>query len=164
MKRIALMMACTTVSAVATAGLLGPSNFDECILANMKGVGSDMAARAVAASCAKQFPAKKATEKTAPDDTDAPADVVGNLTGRLGPTGIGHGLSGSLYNGNRDWTITQTTVAVTAKSDKSAREYNINVTITPLTEISDLFVEADITALKQGHEWRVVRARGYKTK
>ena len=51
---------------LAVAGLFGPSTWDECILANMKGVGSDMAARAVAEACARQFPPKKPAEKSAP--------------------------------------------------------------------------------------------------
>jgi len=60
MKRLAL------VSSLAIAGLLGPTTFDECILANMRGVGSDVAARAVAASCAKQFLQPKPAERSAP--------------------------------------------------------------------------------------------------
>ncbi len=66
MKRLALAMCCAAVSATASAGLFGPSTWDECILANMKGVGSDMAARAVAEACTRQFPPKKPAEKSAP--------------------------------------------------------------------------------------------------
>ncbi len=49
---------------IAFAGLFGPSNFDECVLENMKGVGSDMAARAVVAACSRKFPS--AAPKPAP--------------------------------------------------------------------------------------------------
>jgi hypothetical protein len=35
----------------------GPSNFDECILKNMKGVNSDLGARSIGAACLSQFPA-----------------------------------------------------------------------------------------------------------
>lgn len=35
----------------------GPSNFDECILKNMKGVDSDLVARSIGAACRSQFPA-----------------------------------------------------------------------------------------------------------
>jgi hypothetical protein len=79
MKRLALAMFCAAVSGTATAGLFGPSNFDECILANMKGVGSDMAARAVAASCAKQFPQANPAEKSA-------APTTGRRDDRRGPS------------------------------------------------------------------------------
>lgn len=40
---------------VWAAGLLGPSTYDECILENMKGVSSDMAARLVQQSCYSKF-------------------------------------------------------------------------------------------------------------
>ena len=42
-----------------------PSNYDECITDSMRGVGSDVAARAIIESCRNQFP-----------DTAAPAAVV----------------------------------------------------------------------------------------
>ncbi len=43
----------------AWAGLFGPSNAEECILEEMKGVKSDQAARAVMYACEKKFPSKK---------------------------------------------------------------------------------------------------------
>ena len=42
----------------------------------MKGVGSDMAARAIAAACAKQFPAKKPVESGRPAADAAPTTPV----------------------------------------------------------------------------------------
>ena len=41
---------------VASAGWFGPSTYDECILENMKGVGSDLAARVVMGICQRKFP------------------------------------------------------------------------------------------------------------
>ena len=51
-------LACALLSTapVARAGLLGPSNYDECITESMKGVTSDVAARAVIQSCRSRFP------------------------------------------------------------------------------------------------------------
>ena len=66
MKRIALAMCCAAVCGTASAGLFGPSNYEECVLENVKGVGSDIGARMVAAACAKQYPSKKPAEKAAP--------------------------------------------------------------------------------------------------
>jgi hypothetical protein len=75
MKRAVFAVAYLTLSGLASAGTFGPSTYDECILANMKGVGSDVAARAIAASCAKQFPPKTPQERSAPRTaaTNAPA-------------------------------------------------------------------------------------------
>jgi hypothetical protein len=70
MKRLTLLMCCVALTAPASAGLFGPSSFDECILANMKGVGSDMAARSIAAACFKQFPASKKVERADPKERE----------------------------------------------------------------------------------------------
>ena len=48
----------------ASAGIFGPSNFVECILDSMKGVTSDIAAKAIYTSCRNKF-----TENTAPERT-----------------------------------------------------------------------------------------------
>ncbi len=65
------------LASTADAGWFGPSNYDECILENMNGVGSDMAARAVGAACARQFPPKKIAEKPlAPAATVPPSPTT----------------------------------------------------------------------------------------
>jgi len=61
----------------ANAGLLGPSDFDECILDNMKGVNSDAAAKLIARSCAKKFP------KTKPGNFDEKFGDRGVLRGHV---------------------------------------------------------------------------------
>jgi hypothetical protein len=43
----------------ANAGIFGPSNFEECILDQMKGIKSDAAANAVTYACRAKFPAKE---------------------------------------------------------------------------------------------------------
>jgi len=40
------------------AGLFGPSNYEECVLENMKGIQSNTAAGAVMQACRKKFPQK----------------------------------------------------------------------------------------------------------
>jgi hypothetical protein len=42
----------------AVAGLFGPSNYEECVLENMKGIQSNTAAGAVMQACRKKFPQK----------------------------------------------------------------------------------------------------------
>lgn len=50
----------------------GPSNFDDCIIQNMKGVTSDTAAASIRYSCKQKFP-----EKTSPKSQE-PATRMGN--------------------------------------------------------------------------------------
>jgi len=56
----------------AMAGWFGPSNYDECILDGMKGVTSDLAARAVAGACARKFRSKSKTETTPTNKREIP--------------------------------------------------------------------------------------------
>lgn len=73
MKRIALVVA-VLMAAPASAGLFGPSNYDECILEHLKGVSSDVGARMVAEACRKKFPPKKPAEKAAHPDAPRVTD------------------------------------------------------------------------------------------
>ena len=58
MFKLAVALLLSALSGIASAGLFGPSNYEECILDSMKGVTSDMAARAVAQACRSKFPQK----------------------------------------------------------------------------------------------------------
>ncbi|MCM2341668.1 hypothetical protein [Rhodoferax sp.] len=65
MKKIIGMIA--VVPGIATAGLFGPSNFEECILDGMKNVKSDQAARMITVACRQKFPQKSAPPIQVPE-------------------------------------------------------------------------------------------------
>jgi hypothetical protein len=96
------------------AGLFGPKNYDECITESMKGVTSDLAARAIIKSCRERFPEKK---KQLPPSKSLSIDQLMNFTGRAGLS-FGNYYSGNLYNGNSDVTITEIKVYVTTKMNE----------------------------------------------
>lgn len=55
------------------SGLFGPSNYEECVLENMKGVVSDQAARQIAHACYEKFPKyEPRTEVVQPIKIDEP--------------------------------------------------------------------------------------------
>lgn len=101
MKKWAAILAVTTVCypAVALAGLFGPSNYDECILENMRGVGSDIAARVVARACRSQFPVNLPVEATL-----LPTHLVKTMQPQYQQDG--KALSVTIKNGNSDWIVT----------------------------------------------------------
>lgn len=147
---------------VAAAGWFGPSNYDECVLDSMKGVTSDVAASAITRSCREKFP------KKGPSDSEVPASVVNQLDGRAGMTSYGY-FRGTIYNGNKEWTITQMTIILAPKSKgKSAaeishpREYNVDVTAPPLTDVK-FSVSADNTSAGE-FDWTITKARGYRSR
>lgn len=57
-REFAFAIGLSFVPSLCFAGVFGPANYDECILKNMQGVTSDVAARLVAASCRSQFDKK----------------------------------------------------------------------------------------------------------
>lgn len=157
---LSLFLVLLVCPGVSFAGWFGPSNYDECVLESMKGVTSDLAARAIISSCRDKFPEKR------PSDTQVPSTVVSQLDGRAG---MSYGFfEGNIYNGNKDWTITQVTIALVAKAkDKSSgqprpREYNVDVTVPPLTNGKFIFsVESDGSSEL---DWSIAKARGYQSR
>lgn len=132
-------------------GLFGPSNYDECITDSMKGVSSDVAARAIIESCRNLFP--DSAGDAAPPGTPAPqpaaveADVATpaarpaasvepaplDTTGERSLTADELALVrarakvfGSTYrvmvdNGNTDLTLTEVTIAVWDEGDPAVK-------------------------------------------
>lgn len=128
-----------------------PVNHDQCMLAATNKAVGDLAER----SCREKFPEKGL------QDENLAAEALGKLDA---DGGSGYGIfSGSIYNGNSDYTVTQVTILLTpipAGSPLITREYNIDVTVQPLTK-SALSV-ALISDGSREFSWSLTKARGYK--
>ena len=62
-------------SPAASAGFFGPSNYEECILENMKGINNEVAAFSVRNACEKKFPtASRQPDKYRIDASRGPHD------------------------------------------------------------------------------------------
>ncbi len=143
--KIVTALALLFVSASAMAGLFGPATYDECILESMKGVQSDVAARAVAKACREKFPIQSQPESNWLDSwrtrdlsgaelkaLSASASFWGLTTDRSGgavpveyflnpersPTGAG--LELTFHNGTR-LHIVEVTVAIWGRTKGPAR-------------------------------------------
>ncbi len=148
-----------TFPAIVNAGWFSANNFDECILESMKGVTSDTAAGAIHRACREKFPIK------GPSDSPVPPEVVSQLDGRGGYS-YGY-FKGTIYNGNKGWTITQLTIVLRPKSKSKTsdqvrpdKEYNVNVTVPPLANVE--FIESVANDGATDFEWRISSARGYQ--
>ena len=130
----------------------GPANYAQCIK-----VAGNTAASEAARSCLEKFPGKVL------EDENLTAEALGKLDA---DGGSGYGIfSGSIYNGNSDYTVTQVTILLTpipAGSPLITREYNIDVTVQPLTK-SALSV-ALISDVTREFSWSLTKARGYKAR
>ena len=83
-------------STTAVAGIFGPSNYEECLLENLKGVNSDTAARLVAMACMDKFPQPSSSAKksdSAPSVVE-PLDCHATWNGKRFVKGIPSSSSG----------------------------------------------------------------------
>jgi hypothetical protein len=144
------------------AGWFGPSNFDECIIASMKGVTSDEAARIIATSCDSKYPTQNEPVVSLPES--ALKKVTGNITAKS------HGfVNGHAYNGNSNWTITELNIWIGTQIDTKTgrrafeREYIFKVLLNPLSN-STLIEDIGYDISKMNYSLKIVSGRGYKTK
>lgn len=135
--------------------------FEQCLRDAMKGVTSDRAADEVTRACREQVPGSRAGE------TDLPPEALAKMVVHAG---FGWGIfSGSLYNGNSDYAITQITVLLTpmkksgaAQAPAEGREYDIALAVQPLSKAAlSLPIPSDNTL---EYSWKITKARGFKTR
>ena len=124
----------------AMGGWFGPSNYEECILKNMKGVASDKAVLEIRKACRAKFP-KKSIKK--PKLRDVPKKVLEDITGdawfedkahtdaplnnipegykEVGPVRVQniYNFYAKLHNDNAKWTITEVKIRIFDKATKT---------------------------------------------
>jgi hypothetical protein len=143
-------------------GLLGPSNYDECITESMKGVTSDLAARAIIGSCRDRFPEK---EKRKPASRPLTHEELSKLDGRAG-LAYSNVYKGEIYNGNSNLSISEVTVAITTTENgkEVSRNYIVNLEggsrIPPL-KTGSFFIFIILGDEKSDRSWGIVEAKGY---
>ncbi|MEK7768283.1 MAG: hypothetical protein AAB286_01025 [Pseudomonadota bacterium] len=143
--------------ALSVASQPDPANYDQCVLAATNKAAGDLAALEAVNSCSEKF-----QEKGSQDEYLA-AEALGKLDA---DGGFGYGIfSGSIYNGNSNYTVTQVTILLTlipAGSPLITREYNIDVTVQPLTK--GALSVALISDGTREFSWNLTKARGYKAR
>lgn len=144
------------------AGWLGgPSDYDECILEEMKGVTSDVAARLIRQSCQKKFPQKTLEDKS----VELPNSALEKIEGKAGTSNTGY-FEGNLFNGNGDWHITSLTVRLVDNKTKQYKDYETSVnqgiyssSLPPLARGEFSFKAYEIP---KDISWTILGGRGFK--
>lgn len=138
--------------------LIGPRNYDDCILKNLRGVTNNAVAAQIEESCREKFPEKSVAQvKT----RELQPGEVAAITGRAGVS-YGHRYGGSLYNGNKDITVTQVQIQIGTreKGEEVKRMYLANITIPPLT-VKDFAFDVIVSDKNSEYSWRVSGAHGF---
>jgi hypothetical protein len=158
------------VPCVVSAGLFGPSTYEECIAESMQGVQSDVAAREIIRTCRKRFPSQQADKASLPAASQSllalPSSALDRLQAKFEyeDTVTGRYI-GELYNGNSDWQLRKLVIRVHPRPGKNTKEqaptdYAVDVVAAPLTK-------AGLTLspyLPEGthFQWEIVSAQGSK--
>lgn len=161
--RYLIVLAITGSSAIGTAygGLLGPSNYDECITESMKGVTSDLAAKAIISSCRERFPGRGKK----PASRLLKHEELSKLDGRAG-LAYSNVYEGEIYNGNSNLTISEVTLAIisTENGKEVSRNYVVDLKdgsrIPPL-KTGSFFIFIILGDEKADYSWSLVEAMGY---
>jgi len=167
MKRFAKVFLIITVSFLfirtTSAGWFGPSNYDECITENMKGISGELAAKAIIQSCRNRFPR---TPKKTPTTRQLSYDELNKLSGKADAATTwyygGSNYSAAIYNGNTGLTVTKVDIWVSTRIDgiQNTRRYSTDVTILPLNTANAFFniITGDPGAQ---YHWVIASAQGY---
>ena len=135
--------------------LPGPDNYDQCVLESRKGITDNKDAETAKRACREKF-----------QDMELAPEALGKL---IIHAGFGYGIfSGSIYNGNSDYTVTQITILLAPMRRKEAagasvddKQYKIDLSLQPLTKGAlSMPITSDNTL---EYSWKLATARGYKT-
>jgi len=145
----------------AVSGWFGsPSDYDECILKNMKGVTSDLAAKLVRRSCIEKFPKKERHTIELSDQ------ILKKIDGKAGIRQYGD-FEGQIFNGNENWTITSLTIRIVDNTTRNHRDYKTAVTqagyvSSPLPPLSKGSFKIKPYDIPEDRSWFILNGRGYK--
>ena len=154
---LALLASIVLISPVQSdASPTGLSNFRQCLKESRKSLGNN-SVQEISRICREQFPKKP------PKDRDLSPDILNKLDADGGPA---YGtFSGSLFNGNTDYTITQVTLHLTPIQTEIpliTNEYLIDMNVPPLTKSAlSVALKSDIT---REFSWKLINARGYRAR
>ena len=137
--------------------LVGPANYDDCILKNMRGTTNSSAAADIRDACQAKFPGI-ASNQIAPHELNL--QETSAITGRGRPA-YENTFKGNLYNGNKDIAVTEVQIQVTTTEagNKVARAYAIKITIPPQTA-KDITFEFIVGDKGSDTSWIITAAKG----
>ena len=151
-----------TTTNIGHADFFGPDTYDECITDSMKGVTSDLAAKAIIASCRKQFSA----EKLAGGSRALSGPEKALLTGTGGQS-YGY-FKVNIYNGNPNVTITELTIGLRPKGVEGAQFRLYRETVSypgPLGPLKrrEILIDYESVDGAKGYDWYIESAKGYQS-
>lgn len=169
MKQLVLLLAALHFF-FATGCAREPSNYEDCILKNVRASMEKGAVNVVTQACRNKFPIQ--ADYVEPP-TDLPADAIDKLGGKFRISKSGG--FGNMYNGNENWRLKEVTIAVAEpdwakkwlakrRSEPQAKEplieyYRIDLSVAPLTN-RDFFISLNWDT-EDEYIWFISEAKGF---
>ena len=106
--------------------LFRPTNYEECILENMKGTTNDLAAQSIIRACSDIYekddkPIKKCTTRNMTQKEMSLISANGGANNQMSPPYF----RATIYNGNPTQSIEEVSVAISAENIKFPQEYTL---------------------------------------
>lgn len=158
---VALAPLALLISLSETRDSAAEKSHQQAFNASLTGLKGDGIAASAEGNVSVQLP-----EKGKAEDRELPPAAFEKLVIHAG---FGWGIfSGTLYNGNSDYTVTGVTVSLTpakgngnAEDSPGGTEYDLELNIEPLAKTAlSMPVPSDNTL---EYSWKITKARGYKT-
>lgn len=159
---MALMLCCVNYTN-SYAGWRGPDNYEDCILESMKGVTSDVAAKAIKAACRKKFPIEKVQQ---PSSKQLTPEELSKIEGNGGNIDFKGRLNCELYNGNENIVITGVTIQLQKKiytfvfSETYPNDYPYKILYPRSAQSFRFHISTDLNNTNQ--TWSIIEAQGYE--
>ncbi|WP_155761747.1 hypothetical protein [Alteromonas mediterranea] len=163
-----ILLSSLLLSFSASAGIFGPSNYEECILDKMQGTKSNVAANAIKRACRKEFPSKEAKRelvalpKSELKKIKASGSIVEDILGDLK-------FEAKVYNGT-DWHLERVKISVRNDDTEESLSYNghffsdsgigLKFSITP--NQSGKITVSDLYEKPRNYSWYLIEVMGYK--
>jgi hypothetical protein len=172
---LVVMISGSTLNVVC-AGLFGSSNYDECILDNIKSVKSDHAVKLVVAACRSKFPVNinsnyvKELTNSVVAKIEGKSNILNESIAKYEnkewkPKSI-ENISGDIFNSNNDWYIKSIVVRIRDEDTNKYRDYDVavkdkngNSEISPLSSGEFTF---EAYSVNKNWSWDIVGGRGYE--
>jgi len=144
MSRLARLASAASLSC-SLACSTPPTDFNDCILQNVKSGMTAGAVQLVREACTSKFPDSAPLPPSPLPIEDLPIEGSFKITGKFGPDAIDSSAwSGTIYNGNHDWQIEEVALLVmedaeTAKAklakgeEHDVEKYIVRVSVPPLS-------------------------------
>lgn len=161
MNKLIILLLCACPSLALADWFSSPKNYDECVLENMKGTTSDLAAKAIYVSCRNKFPV--ATLKPVTLSASDLAKVTGSFVKSVPDyfSDGGPSVHFSIYNGS-PWSLYTIVFRVINTKTGAYKDYVAKPEFFSLNPLTSGKISFQVMNIPKSWSWKMISARTMK--